>query len=181
MRPLSPEQIEEINQRLHITRVSYTADLRVWMNDHGHYLNNAPPGALFAVGVYAAVPGLFPGYTMPSGPIQGLCIVGRPVARMLAQDGTVGEITRLYLVKGLPKGTASTVLQYAADLARSRGMVALISYHDTEKHTGMIYQLARFRKDGITTPHLEGWASRPDRDQSATAGQSIKQRWRLTL
>ncbi len=143
----------------------------------GHYLGNPPPGCLFCVGVRAPEPGLF---GAAPGALVGVCLVGRPVARRLAQDGTVGEVTRLWLAPGLPHGTASAVLRHAADVARRAGMVALISYHDRTRHTGCIYRKAGFRRDGVTRPRGKGWASRK-RPASADVGATSKRRWRLDL
>ena len=157
---------------------SYTDDIRDWLGRTDHYLDNPPIGCLYAVGVRLMVPGLFG--SVAAGPLVGLCLVGRPTARMLPQDGSVGEVTRLWLSPGLPHGTASACLRYAADVARSRGMVALISYHDRTRHTGCIYRKAGFRKDGTTRPSATGWASR-DRPASASAGSTPKRRWRLDL
>jgi len=165
---------------LHIGIVSYTASLRRWMDARGHYLGNAPPGALYAVGVWLSAPGLLPGHTQPRGEIRGLCVVGRPVARKLAQDGSIGEITRLYLEPGLPHGTASQVLRYAAEVGRQRGMAALISYHDRTRHTGCIYRKAGFRKDGVTVPPVNGWSTRGGRESGDLPGNP-KRRWRLAL
>ena len=161
--------------------ISYTDNVKKWLGESGHYLNNPPPGCLYAVGVYAGEPGLF-GELVAAGPLLGLCLVSRPVARMLPQDGSIGEITRFVLLPGLPYGTASRVLRYAAEVARTRGMEALISYHDRTKHTGTIYKKAGFKKDGVTTPPKgSGWASR-NRSESATSNQfTSKRRWRLTL
>jgi hypothetical protein len=173
---------------LHMERVSYTPKLRKWLNDRsrcpdkGHYLNNAPPGSLFAVGVWRAADDFLPGIARPVGPLLGLCIVGRPNARMLPQDGSVGEITRVYLVPGLPRGTASELLRYAADLARHRGMASLIAYHDRTRHTGCIYRKAGFRKDGTTATKSNpgSWSTRGGR-KSAQLAATPKRRWRLQL
>lgn len=165
---------------LWIGSVSYDASVKAWLQASNHYLNNAPPGCLFAIGVYASAPSLFVDVHVPIGQLLGLCLVSRPVARRLPQDGSIGEITRLYLTPGLPYGTASAVLRKTADVARLRGMVALISYHDRTRHTGCIYRKAGFRKDGATKPNQVGWASRAKR-VSGTVGQTSKRRWRLEL
>jgi hypothetical protein len=165
---------------IHLTRVSYTADLRDWLQGQPHYLENAPPGCIFAVGVWRGAPGLFEGHTQPVGPIQGLCLVSRPVARRLPQDGSVGEITRLYLRPGLPHGTASEVLRYAASVARQRGMGSLISYHDRSRHSGCIYRKAGFRKWGTVRERPGEWGSRPGRTSSDTP-PGPKRRWLLEL
>ena len=144
-----------------------------------HYLAAPPPGCLFAVAVRELVPGLFG--PVPAGRLMGVCLVGRPVARMLPQDGTVGEVTRLVL-DGCPYGTASALLRYAAAVARERGMEALISYHDRTRHTGCIYRKAGFRKDGgHGGTSVAGWASRPGRAQGASSQSTPKRRWRLDL
>lgn len=165
---------------LWIGSVSYDASVKAWLQASNHYLNNAPPGCLFAIGVFSSSPSLFVGLDVPVGQMLGLCLVGRPVARRLPQDGSIGEITRLFLTSGLPYGTASAVLRKAADVAKLRGMIALISYHDRTRHTGCIYRKAGFRRDGVTTPRQLGWASRAKR-ASGTAGQTSKRRWRLEL
>ena len=161
--------------------VSYDDEAKQWLGRTDHYLGNPPPGCLFAVGVRAFGPGLFGPTDVPVGPLLGLCLVSRPVARMLPQDGTVGEVTRLWLDPSLPYGSASRVLRHAADVARSRGMEALISYHDRSRHTGCIYRKAGFRKDGTTTPSGKGWGSRKRSDSAVSAGSTSKRRWRLDL
>jgi len=163
-----------------IQRTPYDTTARLYLAGSGHYLCNPPPGALFAVGVFAPVAGLFD-WPVP-GALCGLCVVGRPVARNLPQDGSVGEITRMVLAAGLPHGTASAVLRAAADVARGRGMARLIAYHDRTRHTGCIYKKAGFRKDGATSPRTgsAGWASR-DRPKSASAGATPKRRWAIDL
>ena len=173
-------------QALHIDTawigvVSYDDEAKRWLGRTDHYLGNPPPGCLFAVGVRAFGPGLFGPTDVPVGPLLGLCLVSRPVARMLPQDGTVGEVTRLWLDPSLPYGSASRVLRHAADVARSRGMEALISYHDRSRHTGCIYRKAGFRKDGTTRSRVSGWSSRVGRELSAPAGHASKRRWRLDL
>lgn len=135
---------------------------------------------MFAVGVYRAAPGLFPGFLVSAGPLLGICLVGRPVAPKLPQDGSVGEVTRMVLVPGLPHGTASAVLRRAAELARARGMQSLIAYHDRTRHTGCIYKKAGFRRDGGTRATKGLWGSRPGRKSKAYA-PAAKRRWRLDL
>jgi len=157
---------------------SYCNEHRRMLAD-SHYLAAPPPGCLFAVAVRPEAPGLFG--PVAAGPLMGVCLVGRPVARMLPQDGTVGEVVRLVLV-GCPYGTASALLRYAADVGRARGMDALISYHDRSRHTGCIYRKAGFRKDGVTKPPKgKGWGSRSGRAQAASSQGTSKRRWRLDL
>lgn len=160
--------------------VSYDDGAREWIDREGkHYLQNAPPGCLFAVGVRASAPGLF-GEPVGVGPLLGLCLVGRPVARALPQDGTWGEVTRMVLAPGLPYGTASEVLRRAAEVAKARGIGTLIAYHDRTRHTGCIYRKAGFRRDGGTVAKPRGWGSRARR-RSADYEAAPKRRWRLSL
>ena len=147
-----------------------------WLARSSHYINNPPPGCLFAVGAKRLVPGLFG--DVGGGPLVGLCVVGRPVARQLPQDGTMGEITRFVLVPGLPHGTASALLRRAAEIAPTRGVRVLIAYHDRTRHTGCIYKKAGFRRDGVVAKRTPGWNSRPNR-KSADYEQTSKRRWRL--
>lgn len=154
----------------------YCDEHRAMLRD-SHYLALPPPGCLFAVAVRDEQAGLFGG--IGTGPLRGVCLVGRPVARRLPQDGTVGEITRLVLVDGLPYATASALLRRTAEVARARGMTSLISYHERGRHSGCIYRKAGFRKDG-TSPGRPTWKSRACRSD-ADSGVTPKRRWRLEL
>ncbi len=158
---------------------SYDDRAKAWLARSGHYLENPPPGCLFAIGVRRGAPGLF-GDPVASGPLLGLCLIGRPVARALPQDGTWGEVTRMVLLPGLPHGTASATLSRAAEVGRARGMTSLIAYHDRTRHTGCIYRKAGFRKDGTVEPREVGWGSRDGR-VSAGYAPAPKRRWRLAL
>jgi len=155
----------------------YCDEHRAMLRD-SHYLALPPPGCLFAIAVRPLARGLFG--SEGSGPLMGVCLVGRPVARMLPQDGTTGEVTRLVLSPGLPYGTASAVLRRAAEVAKARGMASLIAYHDRPRHTGCVYRKAGFRKDGASKARSSGWESRggrPSADQPGTP----KRRWVLGL
>ncbi len=158
--------------------ISYTHAVRDLLQSKNHYLGNAPPGCLYAVGVAEPQPGLFTG--PQPGRRTGICLVSRPVARSLSQDGPMGEVTRLWLEPGLPHGTASAVLRYAAELGRARGLSCLISYHDRTRHSGCIYRKAGFKKWGTVSPRVTGWASRAAR-ASADYERTPKRRWRLEL
>tara|TARA_R100001129_G_C5205801_1_gene215212 strand:+ start:106 stop:633 length:528 start_codon:yes stop_codon:yes gene_type:complete len=147
------------------------------MLSESHYLAAPPPGCLFAVAVRDLQPGLF-GFE-PIGTLRGVVLVGRPIARMLPQNGTVGELVRVVL-KDAPYGTASAAIRYAAGIARARRMTSLIAYHDRTIHSGCIYRKAGFKKDGVTRPVMgAGWASRSGRRTDAQA--TSKRRWRLQL
>lgn len=158
---------------------SYCDEHRAMLAD-SHYLAAPPPGCLFVVAVRPEAMGLFG--PVAAGPLLGVCLVGRPIARHLQQDGSVGEVVRLVLV-GCPYGTASRLLRYAADVALARGMATLIAYHDRTRHTGCIYRKAGFRRDGATPGRVcpGGWDSRPGRTAGASSQTTPKRRWRLDL
>lgn len=167
--------------KLWIGKVTYGNAEKQWLAMSGHYLQNPPPGCLFAIGVRELRPMLFADVPVADGPLLGLCLVGRPVARQLPQDGSTGEITRMVLVQGLAHGTASRVLFVAAEVGRCSGMKTLIAYHDRTRHTGCIYKKSGFRKDGSTKGSAVGWSNRRGREKSAQAGVTPKRRWRLDL
>ena len=152
----------------------YTHSMRTWLQATDHYLGNAPPGAMFAVAVRTLCSGLFG--AVPAGELLGVVLVGRPIARMLPQDGTVGQILRMWLAPGLPHGTASEALRFTIWSAAARGIRRLITYHDRSVHTGCCYRKAGFRRAGVTRPSPTGWASRSGR-RSHDAGSTSKRCW----
>lgn len=157
---------------------SYDTAARAWLGAYGrHYLNNPPPSCLFAIVVREAVPGL--GMWIGGGHRLGLCLVGRPEAPALPQDGvTLAEVTRMVLVHRW-HGAASWLLRRAFDVAASRRILSVISYHDRTRHTGTIYRKAGMRKDPVITKRRgTGWESRPGRVASDGAP---KRRWRIDL
>ena len=156
----------------------YTNEIKALLHASDHYLGNATPGALFAVVVRELVPGLFG--DAPGGAWRGVCLVGRPTARALPQDGSWGEVTRLWLDPRCPYGTASLVLRHAIQTARARGLEVLISYHDRTRHSGCIYRKAGMRRWGTSTPSGVGWASRAGR-ASGSLKATAKRRWRIDL
>jgi hypothetical protein len=163
--------------------VRYDDDAKRWLATAGrHYLENPPAGALFAVGVRASAAGLFD--TIWTGPLLGLCVVGRPIARRLPQDGTWGEIVRFALVPDLAWGTASALLERTWEIAGARRrppMQTVIAYHDRTRHSGCIYRKAGMRKDGIANAKgHSSWGSRGER-KSASYPSTPKRRWRIDL
>ncbi len=160
---------------------SYDDDAKRWLGRSGHYLDNPPPGCILCVVVRDGGGRDLFGDVAASGPRLGLCLIGRPIARALPQDGSWGEITRFVLADGLPYATASSVLLRAIEQLRARRiMTTLIAYHDRTRHTGCIYRKAGFRKDGVTAAKSHAWGSRPGRKSSELPG-TPKRRWLLTL
>jgi hypothetical protein len=159
---------------------TYDDRTKEWLAKSGHYLDAPPPGALMCVSLESLTRGLFG--PVPSGELFGLALLGRPIARNLPQDGTMAELTRFVLVKGLAEQTASRVLRVAAELWSGRPLSqAIISYHDRSRHSGCIYKKAGFRKNGVTRAGTRrgSWSSRPGREQGASSEEPSKRRWRL--
>ncbi len=172
---------------LHAGVISYDDATKKWLAESGHYLEAPPPGALLAIGVSRMVTGLF-GPT-PGPDRCGLALVGRPIARMLPQDGSVGELVRFVLVSGLPKHTASHVLRVTSSVFFGRGRGAkIIRYHDRARHTGCIYKKAGWKHDrgpdgtSVTRPGTRRgtWSSRAGREQAASSEATSKRRWSIT-
>lgn len=159
--------------------VPYDDGAKLYLERSGHYLNNPLPGAFFAVGAFEATAGLF-GDPVASGPIRGLCVIGRPIARMLPQDGTIGEITRLVLDDGFPHGTASGLVRYALDIARRRGFKRVDALQDRTRHTGCVYRKAGMRVREKPRARAR-WAGRVRCDSATAAALTPKKRWSISL
>lgn len=106
-------------------------------------------------------------------------IWSNPVARMLPQD-TWLELRRLAIAPDAPRNTASRMLAVMTRLLRKGHpeLVRLVSYQDTEVHTGGIYKAAGWAA-GNTSDGGE-W-SRPSRKRVAVQSGAVKVRWEKVL
>jgi len=105
-----------------------------------------------------------------------------PVARLLPNDGTCLELRRLAIAPDAPRNTASRMLAVMARLiANDRPDVnRLVSYQDTEVHTGGIYAAAGWK----ATHRSEGddWTGRTGRENRQPSQTTApKVRWELVL
>lgn len=108
-----------------------------------------------------------------------VAVWGLPIARLLPQDGTWLELRRLAISPDSPKNSASRLLSVMAKLI-GRGnpkAIRLISYQDTESHSGCIYKAAGWvmvdtRKSSTTWEYR----NRPDAQSDAP-----KVRWECSL
>lgn len=102
-----------------------------------------------------------------------------PVARMLPQD-TWLELRRLAIAPDAPRNTASRMLRVMALLIRRdlSAIVKLVSYQDTEVHTGAIYRAAGWVKSRLSEG---GEWSRPSRKRDGVQSAAPKQRWEYQL
>lgn len=97
-------------------------EARAFVTAH-HRHHKAPQGGLFAIGAAQGED------------IIGVCIVGRPVARMLA-DGYTAEVTRLATLGG--RNCCSFLYAAAWRACRAMGYLRLVTYIlDTEPGTSL--------------------------------------------
>jgi hypothetical protein len=106
-------------------------------------------------------------------------IWSNPVARNLPQDSWL-ELRRLAVAPDAPRNTASRMLRVMALLVRRfrPGVVRLVSYQDTEVHTGGIYRAAGWAK---TVVNPDGNWDRPNRSRPKAQSAAPKQRWEKVL
>ncbi len=163
----------------HFDRIRYDATAKLYLDRSGHYLQNAPPGCLLAFAVRERGAGL--GLVdVGDGPIRGLLLLGRPVARAMAQDGSVAEITRLVIDDGFPKGTASALVRFALASAWLAGITRVDALHDRGRHSGCVYRKAGMRKVAQIAMRTSGWESRPRSASAIEHGRSAKTRWSIS-
>lgn len=114
-------------------------------------------------------------------------IWSNPVARLLPQQ-TWLELRRLAIAPEAPKNTASRMLAIMAKLIRrARPEVErLISYQDTEVHTGGIYKAAGWTPTTVSgsgdwnRPHSTNASGTP-RTRPKAQSEAPKQRWEKVL
>ena len=102
-----------------------------------------------------------------------------PVARLLNGRGML-ELRRFAIAPDAPRNTASRVLRVMRQMIERRfsDTTTLISYQDTEVHTGCIYRAAGWV--AVNTSDGGEW-SRPSRSRSRVQASSPKVRWEYVL
>jgi len=104
-----------------------------------------------------------------------------PVARLLNGKGLL-ELRRMAIADDAPKNTGSRMLRIMAMLIKRErpDVLALMSYQDTDVHTGTIYKAAGWTPR-VMSDSQSKWAM-PNRPRSnGPASQSVKVRWELVL
>lgn len=98
-----------------------------------------------------------------------------PLSHKLPQMAWL-ELNRMAVAPDAPKNTASRMLAWMARDIRQRlpGVERLISYQDTEVHTGCIYRAAGWEATRLS--EVDSWG-RPSRARSKSQTESPKQRW----
>ena len=115
------------------------------------------------------------------GLIYAVAIWSNPVSRMLPQHDWL-ELRRLAIAPDAPRNTASRMLAVMTRLIRRRwpNVVRLISYQDTEAHTGGIYRAAGWQP--IVVPNSQtNWAASVSRPRPTSQSTAIKVRWEKRL
>lgn len=117
--------------------------------------------------------------SLPDETDVAVAIWSNPVARLLPQKSWL-ELRRLAISDDAPQFTASWMLGKMAKIIRKirPNIDRLISYQDTEVHTGTIYAAAGWEKTTIKRGHEWSCPSRPRIKSQTTA---IKQRWEKLL
>jgi hypothetical protein len=102
-----------------------------------------------------------------------------PVARLLNNRG-MWELRRMAISHDAPKNTGSRMLSVMASIIRKEypSIKILISYQDTDVHTGTIYKAAGWT---ATARNKEGSWNRPNRYRPAAQSTSPKIRWEKSL
>ena len=106
-------------------------------------------------------------------------IWSNPVARNLPQHEWL-ELRRLAISPDAPRNTASRMLGVMRRLVRQfrPNVVRLVSYQDTEVHTGSIYRAAGWTP---TTVNADGTWNRPGRSRPQAQSEAAKQRWERVI
>lgn len=123
----------------------------------------------------------FPSYVAGfDGRAYAVAIWSNPVARLLPQREWL-ELRRLAIAPDAPRNTASRMLRIMALLIRrSRPWVTtLVSYQDTEVHTGGIYRAAGWVEDTPDGSQTE-WGC-PSRPRPPSQSNAPKRRWLKAL
>lgn len=108
------------------------------------------------------------------GLFYAVALWGPPIARMLNGRGWL-ELRRMAIAPDAPKNTASRMISIMVrDIRRNRQDICrLISYQDTEVHTGTIYAASGWERTIIGGKITTGWNSRI-RNQMQTAAPKIR-------
>jgi hypothetical protein len=109
-----------------------------------------------------------------------VAIWSNPAARHLPQ-GTWLELRRLATSPSAPRNCCSRMLRIMELLIRRQRpeIVNLISYQDTEVHSGSIYAAAGWKRTTLSADGDE-W-DRPNRSRPKVQSSAAKQRWEKSL
>lgn len=114
------------------------------------------------------------------GRIYAVAIWSNPVSRLLPQRAWM-ELRRLAIAPDAPRNTASRMLAVMTRLLRRERphLERLISYQDTEAHTGAIYRAAGWTPADVVGSQVV-WSC-PSRFRPASQSTAPKVRWEKPL
>lgn len=121
-----------------------------------------------------------PSFAATSGDlIYAVAIWSKPAARELPQDNWL-ELRRMATAPDAPHNTCSRMLRIMELLIRKEwpDVVMLISYQDTESHTGGIYKAAGWKEATLGGGHEWDCESRP---RPKAQSNALKRRWEKHL
>ena len=110
--------------------------------------------------------------------LQGVAIVGRPIARRL-EDGFTAEVLRVCVLDDSPKNTCSFLYGRCWRIWQQMGGVKMITY-TLQKESGSSLKGVGWKIVGETGGWKDnkGWTSRPNREWLPIYGQ-LKFRWEV--
>jgi len=116
---------------------------------------------------------------MHDGIAYAVALWSSPVARLLG-DGKTLELRRLAIAPDAPKNTASRMLGVMRRLIRREmpHIERLVSYQDTQVHTGGIYKASGWQP--TRTAKGQEWG-RPSRPRDSVQSAAPKVRWELRV
>jgi hypothetical protein len=109
--------------------------------------------------------------------IYAVALLGPPVARAFNNSGTI-ELRRMAVSKDAPKNTCSRMLRIVILLIKKTmpHINRVISYQDSDVHTGVIYKAAGWAIGRITKPEEVRWG-KGGRKRNAIVAPGMKIRW----
>jgi hypothetical protein len=132
---------------------------------HRHSARTSNDGGKFAIGLDLG------------GQLIGAAIVGRPVARMLQQEGSA-ELLRCCVCPGAPKGACSKLASRAKRVWQQMGGTRLVTYTLVEE-SGISMRAAGFVLEARV--RVERWDSPSRRRRHRAIEERPKQRWSAAL
>lgn len=133
------------------------------------------------IGNPAAVMNLYPHFGAGfDGRWYAVAIWSNPVARLLPQREWL-ELRRMAIAPDAPKNTASRMLAVMTRLIRQNrpNVVRLVSYQDTEVHTGCIYKAAGWKPATGISIRSRSWNNKTRRRNDQAISPRI--RWELSV
>lgn len=114
------------------------------------------------------------------GVIYAVAIWSNPCARLLPQQSWL-ELRRFAIAPDAPRNTASRMLGIMTRIIRKefQHIVKLISYQDTQSHTGGIYRAVGWKSVEVSNSNTDWTRSSRSRPESQSTAKKI--RWEIDI